>query len=157
MSVITVMRKIELDVGHRVPFHESKCRNIHGHRYVVEATLAADSLIPTILNESEAEMVMDFSKIKNALTESIHDPYDHSLILWEHDEMFPQMHEIAEEFGIKLLSCPVIPTAEGLAQVWGRAFWHCLIQKMKDEHLKINISLKNFKVWETPNSYATYE
>ena len=32
-------RRIEWDMGHRVPEHGGKCRTPHGHRYVAEVTV----------------------------------------------------------------------------------------------------------------------
>ena len=32
-----VRRQIGIDAGHRVMTHGSKCRNMHGHRYTIEA------------------------------------------------------------------------------------------------------------------------
>ena len=39
---VSVTRKLEFDAGHRIPDHRSQCRNLHGHRYVLEVTLAGD-------------------------------------------------------------------------------------------------------------------
>ena len=40
----TCARRLEFDSGHRVLRHESKCRHVHGHRYVLELTCAAAQL-----------------------------------------------------------------------------------------------------------------
>ena len=34
--MITCTRRIEFDAAHRILNHESKCKMLHGHRYVVE-------------------------------------------------------------------------------------------------------------------------
>ncbi|MEE8246777.1 MAG: 6-carboxytetrahydropterin synthase, partial [Alphaproteobacteria bacterium] len=41
MNTYTVTRRLEIDAGHRVMTHGSKCRHLHGHRYVVEAVCRA--------------------------------------------------------------------------------------------------------------------
>lgn len=32
MGRFSCTRRLEFDAGHRVPLHESKCKNPHGHR-----------------------------------------------------------------------------------------------------------------------------
>jgi 6-pyruvoyltetrahydropterin/6-carboxytetrahydropterin synthase len=33
--MIECTRRLKFDAGHRVHLHESKCRNAHGHQYIV--------------------------------------------------------------------------------------------------------------------------
>ena len=37
--MLTITRKLEFDAGHRIPDHNSQCRNLHGHRYTLLITL----------------------------------------------------------------------------------------------------------------------
>jgi 6-pyruvoyltetrahydropterin/6-carboxytetrahydropterin synthase len=39
-----VIRRIEIDAGHRLLKHEGKCRNLHGHRYVFEVEAQSKQL-----------------------------------------------------------------------------------------------------------------
>src|SRR3954470_23184406 len=80
MYVIT--KEIEFDAGHRVPLHASKCKNPHGHRYRVVAHIVGE----LITEGPESGMVRDFSIVKQALTENVHDKYDHGFIAHESDE-----------------------------------------------------------------------
>ncbi len=41
MQKYSVTRRISIDAAHRVSTHGSKCRNLHGHRYMIEATCVA--------------------------------------------------------------------------------------------------------------------
>lgn len=85
--MIVISKEVELDAGHRVPTHASKCKNLHGHRYKVKAEMRCEELVPDESGRSNAGMVMDFGVLKQALMEVIHDPFDHKLILWEHDPL----------------------------------------------------------------------
>ena len=58
-----VVKKIEIDYGHRIPNHKSKCFSPHGHRGVVEVCLSG-GVISDKGNSSEG-MVIDFSDIKD--------------------------------------------------------------------------------------------
>lgn len=159
MTLVTVMRQIELDAGHRVPHHESKCRSLHGHRYKIQVELVAPEVVPTQAGQSESGMVMDFGLIKTVLMEVIHDVYDHSLILWEQDELATDFRfiDMVEEYNLKVIPVPVVPTAEQLARHWGMEFYSEWRKRLKDHHLGIDIAMKRFTVWETPNAFATFE
>ena len=61
--MICVTRKLEFDAGHRIPDHRSQCRNLHGHRYVLEITLTGGDIVQAP-SESDNGMLMDFSEIK---------------------------------------------------------------------------------------------
>ncbi|EWM45059.1 6-pyruvoyl tetrahydropterin synthase family protein [Bordetella holmesii 70147] len=61
--MISVTRRLEFDAGHRIPDHRSQCRNLHGHRYVLELTLTGD--VVQAPGQSDNGMVMDFSDIKH--------------------------------------------------------------------------------------------
>ena len=77
-----ITKYIEIDSGHRIPEHDSKCRNLHGHRYKVEAELLADNLIQS---GSESGMVKDFGFLKECLINAVQ-PMDHTLMLYSKDD-----------------------------------------------------------------------
>lgn len=77
----TVTRTMTLDMGHRIPNHDSKCRSLHGHTYKIEAEASASSLVSKKGSSSEG-MIVDFSVLKNAMQETVHKIYDHSLTLY---------------------------------------------------------------------------
>ena len=72
----TISKEIQFDAGHRVPLHTSKCKNPHGHRYRVVAFLEGE----LITSGPETGMVRDFSHVKQALTEFVHDVFDHGFV-----------------------------------------------------------------------------
>lgn len=151
---------IEIDAGHRVPYHKSKCRNLHGHRYRIVAVCAIDSLPPDIPGSSEAGMVIDFGDLKAAMEEVFDAGYDHKLILWENDPllkiqdmMLVSVFETAlQELGISsgLVIVPCIPTAENLAKHW----YGLLSQALQGSGFQGRLT--ELKVWETPTSLAVY-
>ncbi len=82
MQGVTIMRHIEIDMGHRVTFHDGKCRNFHGHRYKIEAYFKGP-----VKKEvgSTKGMVADFGFIKKLLVDTIDEDCDHALTLWYQD------------------------------------------------------------------------
>ncbi len=166
----TITRQIGIDAGHRVTTHGSKCKNLHGHRYKIEATCSAGDLISS--GEQEG-MVLDFGFLKQAMMETIDDPYDHGMILWIDDpwlyEIFlPSADEmlkktIAESMSTvevayfakstmgKLAIVANIPTAENLAELWFNLLVPRVVVLSEGA-----AALTKIRVWETPNCYADY-
>lgn len=103
-----VERFIDIDAGHRVARHESKCRNLHGHRYRLTVQIAG----PIRDDDSpEHGMVIDFARVKEALT-VIHDEWDHRFLLGSDDPLLAAMSGLE---GVVVLD--VQPTAENLASL----------------------------------------
>src|SRR5262245_56527683 len=74
-----ISKEVQFDAGHRVPNHDSKCRNPHGHRYRVEAWLTGD--LVTTPGAPDEGMLMDFGALKKILMREIHDKLDHGFIV----------------------------------------------------------------------------
>lgn len=121
----TIIRRMEFDSGHRVLRHESKCKHLHGHRYVC--------LLHVRCERSEMDAlgrVVDFGVVKDIVGRWIDANLDHNMILHPEDPLLQDI-EIDGKFisGLELgtdlvgrppyvmpLSMPN-PTAENIAQV----------------------------------------
>lgn len=137
-----VTKQIEIDMGHRVPNHKSKCRNLHGHRYVIE--VGVDDKVINTVGASDEGMVIDFGDLKKIMMQELDEVYDHSLTLWRGDTFAPDI----ERFGLKTNFIEFIPTAENLA-----SYWYGI---MKVKLQEVGIKIKYLKIWETPTSTAMY-
>ena len=141
-----VTKTIGIDMGHRVPNHKSKCRNLHGHRYTVE--VGVDDKVIQEAGDSSEGMVIDFGDLKKVMMSEIDQNFDHGFVMYDGDSLYDDFRQFAED-GMKIIFVPFIPTAENLAK-----HWYYLLRKELDER---NIKIKYVKVWETPSSTATYE
>lgn len=139
-----VSKCIEFDAAHRVPYHESKCKHIHGHRYKVVATIDG-TVIPDTELRPDAGMVVDFGVIKDVLMELIHDVFDHRTIVWIEDKTLRDAL-LDYDFGNSLRCVPCIPTAENLAEY----FASLIIGPLSP------LTLCSLAVYETPTSVATW-
>jgi 6-pyruvoyltetrahydropterin/6-carboxytetrahydropterin synthase len=110
-----VTKKIEIDMGHRVPNHASKCCNPHGHRYVIECGVD-DKVISTTGSSSEG-MVIDFGDLKKIMVEHIDSVYDHSYTIYNKDP-YMSLFDVMKKDNKKINVVPFVPTAENLAQHW---------------------------------------
>lgn len=159
-----ISREIGIDAAHRVTWHNSKCKSLHGHRYRIEAWCSG----PLAPSGEQTGMVLDFGFLKDVMTAEIDAPCDHGMILWVGDpftqhfrpavlEAVAWMH--CEEHGFwsgegnfgKLYLVPFVPTAENLARHWfGR------MERPVRDRSGDRAELVGVKVWETPNCWAAY-
>jgi 6-pyruvoyltetrahydropterin/6-carboxytetrahydropterin synthase len=139
-----ITRRLEIDAGHRIPNHGSKCKNLHGHRYVLEATVTAEDLV----KDGEQEgMVLDFGFLKQDMVEVLHDVYDHRFMLYVDDPLRQHLNGAPG-----LVIVPEVPTAENLARLWGTVLAERIRERVtRDDH---SMYLSRFTVWETPNCRA---
>ncbi len=129
---------IHFDAAHRIVNHESKCRFVHGHRYVVEATFAAKKL-------DDLGRVIDFGEIKEKLGQWIDTNWDHNAILWDEDKKLGA--SIEKSTGQKIFYMPNNPTAENMAEY--------LLKKVCPKLFKNSaVACTKIKLSETPNCYA---
>lgn len=161
-----IIREIGIDAGHRVTNHGSKCKNVHGHRYTVQAICRG-----TLFDAGEQEgMVLDFGFLKDEMMAVIDHPCDHGLILWVNDPLievlFPSeqqraiIKENVQDNGFCLTHCPShgkiyvlnsVPTAENLARHWYTRLFPRVAYRSEGKG-----QLDAIKVWETPNCMAAY-
>lgn len=135
---IICTRRLEFDAAHRVMEHESKCKHLHGHRYVVEASFAAAKL-------DALGRVIDFGVIKERLGAWIDENWDHTTILWDKDK--PLGTSIEGHTGQKIFYLPYNPTAENLALY----LFTTMCPKLFAES---GVTCRKIKIFETPNCSA---
>jgi 6-pyruvoyltetrahydropterin/6-carboxytetrahydropterin synthase len=140
-----ITTRLEFDSGHRIPNHKSQCRNLHGHRYVIEITLGGDIIKDD--QASEGGMVMDFSDVKRIARESIVDVWDHAFIVYKNDQVVLDFLNTLPDH--KTVVFETVPTAENMA---AEAF-----RILKDQYQDIysnHLTLSRVRLYETPNSWA---
>lgn len=158
-----ITREIGIDMGHRVTYHGSKCRNLHGHRYTVYATCVGQ-----LFASGEQEgMVLDFGFLKEEMMEQIDAPCDHGMCIWWQDPLLPDLIgtlDYALLKGVdrtraalvkgkigKMYIVPFVPTAENLAKHWFELLAPRVIDRTQGQ-----AKLKKVLVYETPNCSASY-
>lgn len=139
--MITATRRLGFDAGHRVTRHESKCRNVHGHRYEVEVTIRGD-LDPV-------GRVVDFGVVKAVIGSWIDRELDHGYIAHP-DDWVPT---VLQAEGLKVYRMPADlgePTAENLAALIAAEG-----QRLLDE-VGSGLTVFAVRVYETPNCWADW-
>jgi len=138
LFMITCTRKIEFDAAHRVMEHQSKCKMLHGHRYVIDATFVSKEL-------DKLGMVIDFGVIKEILGGWVDKNWDHNTILNIEDKVLGD--EISKLTGQEIYYLRGNPTAENMAE-------YLRIEICPKLFLDKNITCKKIRLFETPNCYA---
>lgn len=138
MHKIICTRRIEFDAAHRVINHESKCKMLHGHRYVLEASFLANEL-------DSLGRVIDFGEARKILGDWIDENFDHNTILAKDDfELGEKIASITEQ---KIFYLDQNPTAENIAKF--------LLEKICPKiFAKSSAKCVAIKLYETPNCYV---
>ena len=146
--MVTITRKLEFDAGHRIPDHRSQCRNLHGHRYVIEITLEGE--IVDVEGASDRGMVMDFADVKALAMQHLVDRWDHAFLVYEGDEKVRDFLATLPEH--KTVVLDRVPTVENLA-----ALAFDTLAVVYDDHYGVNLRLRRIRLYETPNCWAEVE
>lgn len=128
-----VTKVIDFCYGHRLLNYEGKCRHLHGHNGRVEIDIATDKL-------DKRGMAYDFSDIKQAIKNWIDKELDHKMLLNAKDPALLFLKESNDPVYVFQEN----PTAENIAKL------------IFEEALHLGFSVEEVRLWETPDSYATY-
>lgn len=133
-----ISKDFTFDMGHRLPSHEGKCYNLHGHTYKLRVTIQG--------KPDENGFVMDFGELKKIVKESIIDRLDHSFMLCKDDPITEALISLSEsqERPLKFVVMDFKSTAENISR------W--IFDQLKGAGLPI----VEVTLWETPTSAATY-
>lgn len=79
--MISICRRFEFHAAHHLPAHEGKCKNVHGHSYLLEIEITGR------INEGGMNpgMIMDFGMVKDIVEKKILSRVDHQDLntIWE--------------------------------------------------------------------------
>lgn len=128
-----VTRSIEFCYGHRLLNYEGECRHLHGHNGRLEVDIESDET-------DHRGMVVDFADIRDTVKTWIDDNLDHRMILHRDDPLVAVLSELGEAHYVIDRN----PTAENIAA-------HIHHMTSSDD-----LTITEIRLWETPNSYATY-
>ncbi len=140
-----ITRHLEFDAGHRIPNHASKCKHLHGHRYVIECTLTG--AIHADRGQQDDGMVLDFGLVKEIMNRVVVEKWDHAFLVWEQDDVVCDM--LATIPGHKTVVLSVVPTAENLA----RTAFDLLAPAIATTYGS-TLHLKRVRLYETPNCWS---
>lgn len=139
---ISATKIVTFAMAHRLASHKGLCKNLHGHEYKLEVTLCR-----TQEKLNEENMVVDFSKIKECVENTIKKELDHATML----ELVPEntdLINVLKSIGNKLVIVAGNPTAE---------FMTGYIRELLEQYFKkndIRVYVSRIRLYETDTSYA---
>jgi 6-pyruvoyltetrahydropterin/6-carboxytetrahydropterin synthase len=120
--------------------HESKCANVHGHRYTVEVTCRAAAL-------DEVGRVIDFGVVKGLLGPWVDQHLDHGYIHHPDDPVARYLRDAGHKCHAMPDDTPE-PTAENLASLLA---W--VAADLLGPH---GVAVVAVRIYETPNCWADW-
>ena len=143
MSIIKITKQFSFEMAHALRNYDGLCRNIHGHSYKMDITLAGQPLH----DESSPKngMVMDFGDLKRLVNEEIISLLDHALVL--NDKTDTQLIEVLKQNYEKIVTVEFQPTTDNLLN-----FIAAKIQSRLPE----TVTLTCVRLRETDTSYAEW-
>ncbi len=154
--MITATKEFKWSMAHMLDGHMELCKNLHGHNYKMEVTVALDekqyedNRTGLILNGPAAGMVMDFKMLKHIVNNVLIDKLDHATMIYEksNDEFEIQLACLLRQYHKKIYVVPYRPTAENMA----KNFLTLLQASPLIE--AIGVKVIKIRIYETDSSYA---
>ncbi len=145
-----VCKTIDVENGHMLSKHPSKCRYPHGHTRKVEFILEAEDL-------DRNDMVCDFKVVEEIIADYL-ETLDHALCVNTADPAYAQLRAV---YGDRVVPFEEEdPTTEVMAraifQVFSKRIGDYSTEPQRDYALRKSVRLVSVKVWETASSWAEY-
>ena len=128
-------KTLRFDAAHVLTDHRGLCKNLHGHTYRVDVSVAS---------AADGDMVIDFKELKRLANEVICDRFDHAFIYNTQSAGESEIAAVVEKNGMRTVAIPCRSTVENLAKM----FYGDLKAKVP--------GLSAVKVWETADNCAEY-
>ena len=132
-----IAKEFNWEMGHRLKFHEGKCKNLHGHSYKCMIELSGDP--------DSNGMVLDYYNMKSVIGPIINE-LDHAFMVCKTDT---EVIEFLEKINSRKVVVDFESTAENICLY--------LLEQIKSSNLPKNIKSVKVKVLETENTYAEEE
>lgn len=143
MPKIRVTKRFHFEMAHTLYEYDGLCRNIHGHSYSLEVTLAGEPRKEP--GHPKDGMVMDFSDLKHLVKSEIVNRFDHSLMV---NKLVPEEQvELLRKTSERIILVGFQPTTENIAT-------H--IAGILQQHLPTEVELFSIRLYETVTSFAEW-
>jgi 6-pyruvoyltetrahydropterin/6-carboxytetrahydropterin synthase len=132
-----ISKEFRWEMGHRLPFHEGLCKNLHGHSYKMVVEITGE------INESG--MIIDFYDLAIAVKPIIGE-LDHAFLCWENDN---DVKEFLEKHNLKRVIVSYHSTVENICNDICRRIYNSLIKLKSNNFHELCV-----RIFESPNASA---
>lgn len=132
-----IAKDFRWEMGHRLPFHEGKCKNLHGHSYKMMVEFEGDL--------DTNGMVLDYYIVKEVIQPLVEE-LDHTFMVKDDDT---QLIELLKQMGSKHVIVNFHSTAENMV--------YYFLDKIKHANIPDNLHRIKVRLFETETTYAEDE
>jgi 6-pyruvoyltetrahydropterin/6-carboxytetrahydropterin synthase len=132
-----IAKEFHWEMGHRLPEHFGKCKNIHGHSYKMIVELEG--------NVEPTGMVMDYYDVKQIINPLVEE-LDHAFLVYKDDK---EIIEFLQKMKSKYMIVDFQSTVENICTYF--------LGRIKEVEFPPNISKLRVKIYETHDDYAEEE
>lgn len=129
-----IAKEFNWDMGHRLPEHFGKCKNVHGHSY--KMIIELDGTL------NDKSMVMDYYDLKKLVLPIIEN-LDHAFMVYIEDK---EMISALEKLNSKKIVVDFESTVENICNY--------ILNEIKKYDFPSNVKSIKIRIHETPNDYA---
>ncbi len=132
-----IAKEFRWEMGHRLIYHEGKCKNLHGHSYKMMVEFKG--------KPDNNGMVLDFYDVKEIIQPLIEE-LDHSFMVKSDDA---ELIDVLDKLKSKYILVDFHSTAENIC--------YYFLDKIKSSKLPSSIEKIKVRVFETETTYAEDE
>lgn len=133
---LRLTKQFSFQMAHALDAYDGKCRNLHGHNYVLYVTVEGEPIAD--IHSPKAGMVIDFGDLRHIVEEHVVEPFDHALVIAEGSPYNVGLPT-------KTVLVPFQPTSENLLLEFARRLEGCFPP---------NTRLHSLRLCETDTSTA---
>jgi 6-pyruvoyltetrahydropterin/6-carboxytetrahydropterin synthase len=129
-----IAKEFRWEMGHRLPEHFGKCKNIHGHSYRMIVELEGEV--------DKSGMVMDYYDIKK-IVDPVVEKLDHAFMVYKEDK---EIISFLEKMKSKIVVVGFQSTVENISQYF--------LNEIKKTNFPQNVKKISVRIYETLDDYA---
>jgi len=141
MNTIRLTKEFRFEGAHALTGYDGLCRHIHGHSYRLQVTICGTP--NNHLDSPKDGMVMDFSSLKELVTNLIIEPFDHALLLRNDAKLAAELQQQYQNVQI----LPFQPTCEQLCTHFA---------SLLEPAIPTPAKLFSVRLYETPTSFVDW-
>lgn len=115
----TVTKQFRFEAAHSLPNHDGKCKNLHGHSYLLEVTVSGEKH----KSGSKEGMIIDFTDMSKIVEENIISKWDHQFLnntlpfVTTVENLAEECFKILETNGLNVENIKLWETSKAFAEV----------------------------------------
>ncbi len=115
----TVTKQFRFEAAHTLPNHNGKCKNLHGHSYLLEVTVSGEKQI----SGPQEGMIIDFGDMTKIVEEHIVKKWDHQFLndilpfVTTAENLAEECFKILTEQGLQVERIKLWETSKAFAEV----------------------------------------